>query len=420
MEQKSGQGFIYGQPVDTLPKGSHDNAEIEAFVRAAMRGDQDALMSLCRSIAKKVLFRTTMRLQNRMDAEDVAQDVLICVCENIRTLKAPEAFVSWLNSIIINKTKWHYAESVKQTEILDIQDYIDEKIEEDEEFIPQDFVINEEARQAIIDIIKSLPERQQEAIMLHYFEGLNVTEAAGVMKLTKQGASQYLVLARDKIRRGLESQAMAYEAISGVAFIPLGSLLPQALSQEAGQLPMMSDAVLRSVVDSGVSHANAAGAQTAKTAKGLTAKGLILLAACLVAAGVFSGNVLLKTNGPADEQPPQAGGAPAIDVAAPDNGEVVFSGGDEANTQVNPLHVSAAASDETGILTIESWQITAQDDEAVLFKGNDGDADAALAGLVKNGPDGEYIISFLMRNNTGHAYTFTRQFWVVQNIQNSP
>lgn len=59
----------------------------------------------------------------------------------------------------------------------------------------------------IKEIIDALPERQREAIVLHYYSGLNVTEAAKVMDISHAGVSLYLKLARKKIKEELENIA---------------------------------------------------------------------------------------------------------------------------------------------------------------------------------------------------------------------
>ena len=78
---------------ENKPEKTAEQLAIEALASKASRGDREALLSLCRAIAKNILFRVSCKVSNRMDAEDTAQEILIRVCANIHSLKDPEAFV---------------------------------------------------------------------------------------------------------------------------------------------------------------------------------------------------------------------------------------------------------------------------------------------------------------------------------------
>ena len=55
----------------------------------------------------------------------------------------------------------------------------------------------------MMEIIATLPSRQREAIILHYYGGLSVTEVAAAMSIPHQSVSLYLKLARKKMREEL-------------------------------------------------------------------------------------------------------------------------------------------------------------------------------------------------------------------------
>ena len=62
------------------------------LVERSIEGDSDALSVLCEKISKGVMYRVSYGLENREDAEDVTQEVLIDVCEKIYELREPRAF----------------------------------------------------------------------------------------------------------------------------------------------------------------------------------------------------------------------------------------------------------------------------------------------------------------------------------------
>jgi len=181
--------------------------ELEALVVKAVCGDRSALSELCEKIARSVLLQMTYILGNKTEAEDVSQEVLIRVCENIRALRNPKAFKGWLSRIMVNEKNRYLAKHMKlgaMSNIDDHLDYLESTAEDNIEFIPHRFVENEEMSRIMMDILSDLPMRQKEAIILHYYNDLSITEVAEVMKVTTQSVSKTIKIAREKLRSELE------------------------------------------------------------------------------------------------------------------------------------------------------------------------------------------------------------------------
>ncbi|MCL2137716.1 MAG: RNA polymerase sigma factor [Coriobacteriia bacterium] len=222
-----------------------ENAEQEQLVIRAQRGDREALQELCQSCARSILFRAQRILDNRMDAEDVAQEVLIKVCTKIKDLKNPKAFNSWLYRILLNEARKVIAGYTRRSISLNVADYLDSIEEEDEDFLPLEYTLREEERKTVIDILDRLSIRQKEAVLLHYFDGLNVTETAEAMGISQQAASRYLKLAREKVRSELmRSQLPPGDEGSGIACLPIASVVSLALQQEANRFVSANNAWL--------------------------------------------------------------------------------------------------------------------------------------------------------------------------------
>ena len=216
--------------------GSQDETkdqQLEALVEKASKGDKDALCELCESIAKGVLFKVTYILGGRPSSvEDVSQEVLIRVCENIENLRSPKAFKAWLGRIIINEKNRYLSKNIRQAEVLDIDDYLEEPSEESEDFIPQEYVENRELRGRVMQAIKKLPMRQRETIILHYYDGFSVTEVARILDVTTQSVSKNLGIAREKLKKELGAQ-MQPGGYLGAAALPIGVALGELLQRES-------------------------------------------------------------------------------------------------------------------------------------------------------------------------------------------
>jgi len=196
---------------NTIANRQSEDARLafEQLVERATQGDQDALCNLCEKIAKSVLFQVTHFLGGGQDGvEDVSQEVLVRVCENIGDLRSAKAFKVWLSRIIINEKNRYLAKNAKRTEVLNIEDYLENITEDNGEFLPQECAESAELRRAVMDIIDGLSMRQREAILLYYYEGLSVTQIAEAMEVTVQSASKHLILAREKLRRALRESTL--------------------------------------------------------------------------------------------------------------------------------------------------------------------------------------------------------------------
>jgi RNA polymerase sigma-70 factor (ECF subfamily) len=199
-----GKMLIASKPQDNKTLLTEDDNILEKLVINAREDNEDGMHLLCDKIARTVLFRTTRFIGGSNDAEDVSQEVLIKVCEKIDELRDPKAFKGWLNKIIINEVRRHAKKGWRDEAVISIDD-IGIIRETDQAALPHAAFEQEELRSQIIGCIDRLPYRQRQAVMMHYFEGLNVTETAEAMGLTQPIVSKYLAFARSNIKYDIEN-----------------------------------------------------------------------------------------------------------------------------------------------------------------------------------------------------------------------
>ena len=384
-----------------------DKAVIQKLAEKAKWGDSDALYSLCQAIAKSVLFRMSCKL-SQMDAEDATQDVLFKVCSNIHNLREPKAVSGWLNSIIMQEMGRYLKSNAKQADIVSMDDYLDSLVEENDEFLPGEYIIKEDDRKAVMEIVKQLPERQSEAVLLHYYEGMSITETAEAMNVVRPTVNRYLVLARDKIKKGLQKQAKGTNTLYGLSLLPIGGLLARVFHDEAAMLPPVSEAVISKAVSS---SSASSGSKAFKAAK-IGAFFLRLIPSIVLAFAIpiaFVGSLIV------------GGVLPNKDtlhtesaIVVTDNivGSVVFSGGDAGYEYINPKKAFPQLSSKVGEVTIHNWKITNNGGLVIICEGEGCDADAALADLSQNGEDGEYEIIFSLEDEAHDTYTLRHSFFI--------
>ena len=206
----------------------------EELIRDSIKGDPEAIGALCQSIAKDVLFRTKFLLRSRMDAEDVAQEILIRVCEKIGGLRDPKVFGVWLDRIVVNETRRFMMKNYKNGNVLDIQDYLEAVEEENSNFIPQESADRKESRKQVMNIINQLPQQQRQVLLLCFYGDRSVTEAASVMGIKRSTASHNLASAKKRVKRELELLAdKTNSVLRGLAMLPGGALIKEVLKEES-------------------------------------------------------------------------------------------------------------------------------------------------------------------------------------------
>jgi len=376
-----------------------DSPLIERLAEKATSGDSEALLELCCLVSKNVLFRTTHILNDRMDAEDAAQEVLIRVCKNIKDLKEPKAFNAWLGSIVVNESRRQMVKDTKHKEVVQIADYLESVEEEDVELIPQEYLERMENRKAMLDAIDTLPTRQREAVILHYFDGLNVKETAGAMGITIQNASRYLQLARTKIRTILEQQEVweqQFDARRGLASraasLPFAAVLTEVLQMECEAFVPQSEAWKAQALATCENVVASSAPATSRVMRMLLTAMLGALATVVAATGIIA-LVTLQQAEPSDV-----------------SGEVIYLGGDADCSYLNPTQAMVHVQTNQEELTLLGWEITAIQGEEVLYKGQEPTVEAPFVHIREDRLDGEYMLIFTFIDGIGRIHRLGHNF----------
>ena len=162
-------------------KYSIKNNNLNELIEQTKKGDMEALEEIIKR-QQKTVFATLYYLNAKPDEiMDITQEILFKVAKNIKKLKNPRTFKSWLNQIIINQfydTLRKKQKSVKKV-CLDNQD------EDKPNFEAPDFASNpyqkavdKELEFAIKNSIHKLPDPFKAAIIMRELQGLSYEEIA--------------------------------------------------------------------------------------------------------------------------------------------------------------------------------------------------------------------------------------------------
>ena len=163
------------------------------------RMDDRQFEELYEQYANDVLRVSYFYLGDRQQAEDVTQDVFVRLLTSAPELR-PGSEKAWLLKVALNRCRdiWRAAwvkRVVLGSPALDLApapDQIDDRLE----------------RQELMAAIRKLPADFRDAILLHYYQGLGITEIAEMLNVPEGTISSRLSRGRKKLEQILkESEA---------------------------------------------------------------------------------------------------------------------------------------------------------------------------------------------------------------------
>jgi RNA polymerase sigma factor (sigma-70 family) len=167
------------------------------YIEQVIAGDTAAFAALVNR-HKDLVFTISLKiLQNREDAEEVAQDVFVKAFQKLASFRRDSRFSTWLYRIAYNesisKTR---GRKVNEVELVD---EISESVTEDD---IEDGVLglsHEEQRKAIDLVLKKLPDGDQLLVSLFYHQGMPVLDIAEITGMTESNVKVRLHRLRKKI-----------------------------------------------------------------------------------------------------------------------------------------------------------------------------------------------------------------------------
>lgn len=194
------------------PKLQYKKMKLEELIILAQQNDLKALEELLRR-EQKGIFATFSYLSNsRQDVADLTQEALMRVAKNLKSLKNPKHFKSWLNQIVTNL---FYDELRKISRKPDLISIDDEK-EEDSHFNikntiadthckPNEKCLSLELADIIRNAINNLPQHFRVPIVLRELQGLSYEEIAHITKSNVGTVKSRIARARTKLQENLKN-----------------------------------------------------------------------------------------------------------------------------------------------------------------------------------------------------------------------
>lgn len=182
-----------------------DDGQLVAQVLAGEKTAFGLLIDRYRPVA---LTLATRMLADAVDAEDVAQEALLQAFLGLASLRNPDSFGPWLLAIVVNLSKmrmrarrdWHPADEWHGGRVL-------------EDFTPSDLQPSPEAiyevrelHEIVLAAVRTLPKDQQQAVRLHYVDGLSLWDIGRLARVPIGAIKVRLHRARARLRKDLERE----------------------------------------------------------------------------------------------------------------------------------------------------------------------------------------------------------------------
>lgn len=263
--------------------------DVRTQVAKVVSGDMKAFEVIYQNTYRQVYYTCMSFLKNEQNVYDVMQDTYITALTHLQQLENPERITAWLNTIAVNKCRQFLGKKMP----MQLDETISTNLlEENDNFLPESYVLNAEKRKIILNIMQEkLSAVQYQTIIMYYFDGMSTSEIAACMECPEGTVSYRLSAARGKIKAGVQR----YENTSGVKLYSSGTtaLLTAVFLAETQGLVIPNFLTSAFSAAFGAAAGGAALGATAGTAAGETVTGVA--AAGVKTAGKLGIKGLFKT-----------------------------------------------------------------------------------------------------------------------------
>lgn len=139
-----------------------------------------------------MLYRVALaQLGNDADAQDAVQDVFIRYISHAPAFDSPDHEQAWLLRTAVNRCH-DIARRRKIREFLPLEDALGVAAKETDGFTE------------VASLLKSLPDKLREAVILHHLEGFSLEQTAKILGIGLSAAKMRILRAREILKSSLE------------------------------------------------------------------------------------------------------------------------------------------------------------------------------------------------------------------------
>lgn len=178
------------------------DSQVQAQVRAAARGDQEAFAKLVDATRTLVCSIALAILRDVEASRDVAQDVFLSAWRDLGKLRNPASFLPWLRQMTRNRAHHVLRDRVRSRRVISDAE-ADDLMAAATDPRPGvgEILLADEEKRLLAEALEALSDESREVVTLYYREGRSVRQVADLLGLREEAVKQRLTRARSRLRR---------------------------------------------------------------------------------------------------------------------------------------------------------------------------------------------------------------------------
>ncbi|HEX9995594.1 MAG TPA: sigma-70 family RNA polymerase sigma factor [Abditibacterium sp.] len=212
--EASAEGEYPDEEADEVPVKPPPSPEKLAFLATLQRakeGDLKAFEEIYQLYHRRIYNAVYGMLGDPDDAQDVTQDVFMRLHDALPTLRADEAFSTYLYRIALNLCRDRARRKKRvRFQSMDTPRTDDDGDVEPMEFpdqgkLPEELLTGDELQRRVREAVLTLSTDHKAVIVMHHFQGMEVNDIAGILKVPTGTVKSRLARGRDQLHRKLRS-----------------------------------------------------------------------------------------------------------------------------------------------------------------------------------------------------------------------
>jgi len=166
------------------------------LIQRARQGDIGAFDILVQDFRDMAVGYAHSILRDFSLAEDAAQEAFVQAYRDLKTLREPTAFPSWLRRIVFK-----YCDRISRKRVMDTLPLDGRKDSGFKEGDPQEIMQKQETQNQVLKSINELPDHERSITNLFYINGYSVSEIGDFLEVPANTVKSRLHSARKKLRK---------------------------------------------------------------------------------------------------------------------------------------------------------------------------------------------------------------------------
>jgi RNA polymerase sigma factor (sigma-70 family) len=178
--------------------------EDQHYINLVLDGNTNSFATLVDRYKDLVFTLALKMLNNREEAEEIAQDTFIKVYNSLNKFKGESKFSTWIYKVTYNTCLDALKKKKKQQNVTYIEDFSEHQTKTLENIL--DSIDEKERNQAIQDCLEELPSDEAFLLTLYYFDDQSIEEIAKIMNSSISNIKVKLFRTRKKLASILKNR----------------------------------------------------------------------------------------------------------------------------------------------------------------------------------------------------------------------